>query len=92
MVALQTALLAANIAVPGTSDQRAALSAIQVTLAYLDSLVANQSALIAVAPPTTPDAGPLAAYIANAATTAGTLASARAARCYVGRIGVQIDG
>lgn len=92
IIALQTALLATNIAVPGTSDQRAALSAVQVTLASLDNVVASQSALMAVVPPTTADAEPLAAYIANAANAAGTLASARAARCYVGRIGVQIDG
>lgn len=89
---LQLALSSSNVAIPGTLDQRAALETVEATLGSLNSQIDDQSILVTGPPPADQSVGSLSDYVTNAADSAGILASAAATRCYVGRIGVNLNG
>ncbi|OIQ71783.1 hypothetical protein GALL_466000 [mine drainage metagenome] len=89
---LASALTSSNVAVPGTADQRAALGAVQTTLAVLATQIGTQSLVVAAAPPYGAGPGSLSNYVSGVTSAAGLLAAAAATSPYIGRIGVNLHG
>ena len=89
---LQSTLSQENVLVNGTSNHSHAVAAAAESLAVIEAQIAQKTALLTVGPRQNASPGRAGDMFNLIVNSAGSLASAVAAKAYVGRIGVNLNG
>jgi hypothetical protein len=92
LASLQTALSSTNALVSGTSDQVQAVAAVGAALDVINSQITTQSQQLIAPIDASTDPNSFSQALATTVNSAGLLATAVNAGCYVGRIGTNLNG